>query len=104
MKLFKIIALTATLFAGVSAVSASPYNVMGGVESLGAIQEATTATVQKLNGGQELSLRGDNDIASVQANIKNNKWLVESIERQGFTVDQIVGVSGEQNSLTLYAL
>lgn len=104
MKLFKIIALTPTLFAGVSAVSASPYYVMGGVESLSAIQEATTATVQKLNGGQELSLRGDNDIASVQANIKNNKWLVESIERQGFSVDQIVGVSGEQNSLTLYAL
>lgn len=104
MKLFKIIALTATLFAGASAAYASPYNVMGGVESLSAIQEATTANVQKLGGGQELSLRGDNDIASVQANIKNNKWLVEAIERQGFSVDQIVGVSGEQNSLTLYAL
>ena len=104
MKMFKIIAITATLIAGASAASASPYNVMGGVEALGAIQEATTATVLKLNGGQDLSLRGDNDVASVQANIKNNKWLVDSIERQGFSIDQIVGVSGDQNSLTLYAL
>ncbi|MBU1304328.1 MAG: hypothetical protein KKF33_02260 [Alphaproteobacteria bacterium] len=104
MNMIKIIALTATLVAGVSAASANPYNTMGGVNSLQAIQEASGATVLSINSNEAISLARDTDVASVQALVKNNKWLVETIERQGYTVDQIVGVSGEQNSLTLYAL
>ena len=106
MKMFQIIALSATLLAGASTatLAASPYDVMGGTDSLGAIQEAFGATVLQVNMGEAHSLAFDNDVASVQARVKNNARLLETVERQGYTLDQIVGVSGEQNSLTLYAL
>ena len=32
------------------------------------------------------------------------RFLHRALERQGFTVDQIIGVSGKQTGLTLYAL
>ncbi|MBU1304327.1 MAG: hypothetical protein KKF33_02255 [Alphaproteobacteria bacterium] len=104
MKMLKIVALTATLIAGVSAASASPYSNMGSIEALNAIQDATGATVLSLNSNEAISLMADNDAATVQARIQNNKWLVDTIERQGYTVDQIIGATGDRNSLTLYAL
>ncbi|MGV8856070.1 MAG: hypothetical protein ACOH2L_15655 [Devosia sp.] len=106
MKILTIIALSATLIAGAStaAMAASPYDVMSGVSSLGAIQEASTATVLKVNPNEAKTLSFDNDVASVQARVKGNPQLLATIERQGFSVEQIVGVSGKQSGLTLYAL
>lgn len=106
MNMIKIIALSATLLTGAStaALAANPYDVMSGVSSLGAIQEAFGATVQKVNMNEAHTLSFDNDLASVQARVQGNPRLVETIERQGYTVDQIVGVSGKETGLTLYAL
>ena len=106
MNMFKIAALTATLLAGASTatLAANPYDVMGSVDSLGSIQEAFGATVLKVNQNEAETLRFDNDVASVQARVKNNPRLLDTIARQGYTLDQIVGVSGTENSLTLYAL
>lgn len=106
MKLLKIVALSATLLAGASSASlaANPYDVMDGVSSLSAIQEAFGATVLQVNQNEAAVLAFDNDLNSVQARVGNNHRLLETIERQGYTLEQIVGVSGEQNSLTLYAL
>ena len=106
MNMIKIAALTATLLAGASTatLASNPYDVMGGLSSLSAIQEAFGATVQQVNENEARSLAFDNDPASVQARVQNNSRLLETIERQGYTLEQIVGVSGDQNSLTLYAL
>ena len=106
MKIVHIIALSATLIAGAStaALAASPYDVMSGVSSLGSIQEASNATVLKVNANEAKTLSFDNDVASVQARVKGNPQLLNTIERQGYSLEQIVGVSGKQNSLTLYAL
>lgn len=106
MNIFKTFALTATLLAGgaTATLAASPYDVMDGVSSLDSIQEARGATVLQVNTNEAFTLKFDNDVTSVQAGVKNNASLVETIERQGYTVEQIVGVSGGQNSLTLYAL
>ena len=106
MNIVKITALTATLLAGAStaALAVSPYDVMDSVNSLSSIQEASTATVLKVSQNEAYSLSFDNDPTSVQARVKSNARLLETIERQGYSVEQIVGVSGLQNSLTLYAL
>jgi len=106
MNMIKIAALTATLLAGASTatMAATPYEVSGGVESLSAIQEAFGATVLQVNENEASALSFDNDPAAVKSLVQNNKRLLDTIERQGYTLDQIVGVSGEQNSLTLYAL
>lgn len=105
MNMIKIAALTATLLAGASSatLAANPYDVMSS-SSLGAIQEAFGATVLQVNQNEAYTLKFGNDVASVQARVKNNPRLVETIERQGYTLEQIVGVSGDQNSLTLFAL
>lgn len=102
MKIVKIIALAATLVAGVSAANASPFNGM--LDSFGALQSAYGATVLTVNDSEAKLIGYDNDIASVRARIESNRPLLQSIQNQGFTVDQIVGVSGGQNDLTLYAL
>jgi len=60
--------------------------------------------VLQVNANEAFSLKFDNDVASVQARVKNNPSLIETIERQGYTIEQIVGVAGDLNSLTLYAL
>ncbi|MGV8855596.1 MAG: hypothetical protein ACOH2L_13215 [Devosia sp.] len=97
---------TITLLASASTASfaVSPYDVTDSVNSLDAIQEAYSATVQTVNVNEANTLSFANDVASVQALVKANPKLVNTIERQGFTVDQIVGVSGKQTGLTLYAL
>lgn len=102
MKIVKIIALAATLVAGVSAASASPFNSM--IDSLGSLQSAYSATVLTVNDTEARLIGYDNDVASVRARIQGNRPLLESIQSQGFSVDQIVGVSGDENGLTLYAL
>jgi hypothetical protein len=106
MNIFKTFAMTATLLTGgaTATLAASPYDVMDGVSSLGSIQEAGGATVLQVNANEAFTLKFDNDVSSVQARVKNNPRLIETIERQGYTLEQIVGVSGDLNSLTLYAL
>lgn len=104
MKLIKIITLAATLAVGVSAVNASPYDVMGGLKSLTSVSEAYNATVLKVDNSDGSFLKFDNDVASLQARIKGNGALVRNIEAQGYAIDQIVGVSGSDTDLTLYAL
>lgn len=102
MKIVQIIAIAATLVAGVSAANASALNA--GPVSFGAIQAAQGASVLTVNATEAKLLAYDNDLASIRARIEGNRWLVQAIERQGFSIDQIVGVSGGENDLTLYAL
>jgi len=104
MKMFKIIAVSATLLAGASAAYASPFNVMGGLNSLTSVDQAYSASVLTVNGGEADFLRFDNDVASLQARIKSNSILARNIEAQGYSIDQIVGVDGNETGLTLYAL
>ena len=104
MNIIKIAALTATLLAGAStAALAIPYNVMGSTTSLASIQEASNATVLKVTENEALSLSFDNNATYVQDSLKNNPRLLAVVESQGYSADQIVGVSGGQNSLTFYA-
>ena len=104
MKMLKIIAVTATLVAGVSASYASPYNAMGGIETLDAIGSATHAVVLQADAGEASFLRFDNDVDSVQARIRNNPYLARTVVEQGFSIEQIVGVTGNETDLTIYAL
>jgi len=102
MKFVQIMATAAILVAGATAANASTLN--GSLASFSDISSAQSASVQTVNATEAKLLGYDNDIGSVRARIQGNQWLVQTIERQGFTVDQIVGVSGGQNDLTLYAL
>jgi acyl-CoA synthetase (AMP-forming)/AMP-acid ligase II len=104
MKMFKIIALTATLLAGASVANASPFDSNGGFESMLAIDSADSAVVLTVNDAEARSLSFDNDVKSVQQRIKNNRALLSAITSQGYTLEQIVGVDGGENDLTLYAL
>ena len=105
MKMFKIAAVTVALLAGSSAAfAANPYDVTSGVGSLSAIQEASNANVEMIGENAANTLASSNDPAAVRSLLQNNRQLLRNIENQGFTVDQIVGVSGDQNGLTLYAL
>ncbi|MBE0578027.1 hypothetical protein [Devosia sp.] len=102
MKFVKIIAVAATLVAGVSAANASTLN--GNLTSFGDISSAQGASVLTVNETEAQLLAYDNDVNSIRARIQGNRWLVEAIQRQGFSVDQIVGASGGENDLTLFAL
>ena len=102
MKFVQIIATAALLATGVSAANASVFNDTAA--SLGDIQSAQSASVLTVTDNEALLLSYDNDVESIRARVQGNRWLLETIERQGFTIDQIVGVSGSENDLTLYAL
>jgi len=102
MKFVKTIAITAALLAGVSAASASTLN--SELKSFGDITSAQSATVLTVNDTEARLLRYDNDVTAIQARVQNNPALLETIERQGFSVEHIVGASGDQNSLTLFAI
>lgn len=104
MKMFKIIAVAATLVVGASAVYASPFDVMGGLDSLTSVDQAYSASVLKVNPGEADFLRFDNDVASLHARLKSNTILARNIEAQGYSINQIVGVDGNETGLTLYAL
>ncbi|MHA6299640.1 hypothetical protein [Devosia sp. CAU 1758] len=103
MNIIKTIALSAVLLGGVSAANASPFDNMNAFDSLLAIDSASSATVLSVSGGAASSLKYDNDVSSVQQRIMNNKRLLATVANQGFDIDQIVGVSGTENDLTLYA-
>lgn len=102
MKFVKIIAIAATLVAGVSAANASTFN--GVPLEMGAVQSALRATVLSVTDSEARLLAYDNDVESIRARVKSNRLLLDTIERQGFSVDQIVGASGGETDLTLYAL
>ena len=102
MKFVKIIATAAILVAGASAANASALNSM--LTNSDAIQQATSASVLTVNASEAKLLAYDNSLETVRARIQGNTYLLNTIERQGFTLDQIVGVSGGENDLTLYAL
>lgn len=102
MNIVKTLAVAATLFAGVSAANATTLN--GELSSYGALDNAQSASVLTVNDTEARLLRYDNDVKSIQAHIKNNKWLSDSIQRQGFDVENIVGASGDENGLTLFAI
>lgn len=104
MKMLKIIAVAATLVAGISASSASPYNAMDGINALDAIGSATHATVLQADAGEASFLRIDTDVDAVQARIRNNPYLARTVVEQGFSIEQIVGVTGSETDLTIYAL
>ena len=102
MKFVKIIATAAILVAGASAANASALTSM--LTNSDAIQQATSASVLTVNASEAKLLAYDNSLETVRARIQGNTYLLNTIERQGFTLDQIVGVSGGENDLTLYAL
>jgi hypothetical protein len=104
MKILHLVAVTATLIAGVSASYASPYNVMGGLNPIEALDTANYATVLSVNANEARSLGFDNDIASIQARIANNPYLARTVANQGYSIDQIVGIDGDDSDLTIYAL
>lgn len=104
MKMFKIIAVTATLLAGASSAYANPFSAMGGFESLNAIDNASYATVLKVEQGAADYLSFENDVGSVQQRLKNNPYLARAIAQQGFSIDDVVGVTGTDTDLTIYAL
>ena len=104
MKMFKIVAVALTLAAGVSASYASPYNTMGGLDIVEALDTANYATVLTVNASEARSLSFDNDVASIQARVKNNPYLARTVAAQGFSIDQIVGIDGDDRNLTIYAL
>lgn len=102
MKMLKTIAIAATLVAGVSAANANALN--SPLNSFADISAARSASVLSVNATEAQLLAYDNDVTAVRARIQGNPWLLATIERQGYTLDQIVGASGGQNDLTLYAL
>ena len=104
MKMFKIIAVAATLAMGASAVYAGPFDSSNDLSSISALDTATFATVLTVNSNEALTLSLNNDIASVQARIMNNPYLARTLANQGFTIDQVVAVDGTTTNLTIYAL
>lgn len=104
MKMLKIIAVTAALVVGVSSSYAGSFNVVSGADALHAIDNASYATVLKANGSDSSFLLADNDVASVQQRIRNNPLLARTVVQQGFSIDQIIGVTGTDTDLTIYAL
>lgn len=102
MKFFKTAAIAATLLAGVSAANATVLN--NDLASFGDISSARNASVLTVTSSEAKLLGYDNEVTAVQARVKLNPVLVQTIERQGYTIDQVVGASGDQNDLTLYVL
>lgn len=102
MKFVTILATAALLAAGASAANASTLN--SSLNSFGDISSARSASVLTVNATEAKLLAYDNDVESVRARVKGNQWLLDAIQRQGFSLDQIVGASGGENDLTLYAL
>ena len=102
--MLKIIALATTLVAGASSVYASPFDAMGGIDSLNDLRDARIATVLTVNDAEARSLRIDTDTDALQARIGNNKALTNSLAAQGYSVGDVVGIDGSGVSITLYVL
>ncbi|WDR07132.1 hypothetical protein PSQ90_06780 [Devosia rhodophyticola] len=104
MKMFKIIAVTATLFAGASAAYASPFNAMGGVDGLSMLSDATYATVLTTSAGDVPFLRSQTDTQALQQRIANNPYLAKSVHDQGYEITDVIGLDASGSSVTLYVL
>ena len=102
MKFVQIIATAAVLVAGVTAANASTLNTQLG--SFSDISTARSASVLSVNATEAKLLGYDNDVASIRARVQGNPTLLQTLERQGYSVEQIVGAAGGENDLTLYAL
>lgn len=104
MKMFKIIALTAVLATGATAVSATPFDAMGGVPALQALSQAQSATVLTVNPAEARSLKIDTDTAALQSRINSNQYLLQALTAQGYSASDVVGVGGGSTNVTLYVL
>lgn len=106
MKLLKIIAVSATLFAGATAAYASPFDSMGGVMALDAISQAQYASVESVTAGDVPFLRSMTDIDALRQRIASNPYLAKTVVDQGYTIGDIVGIdgTGTGTSVTLYVL
>ena len=102
MKFTRIIATAAIVVAGAAAANASTLN--SPLASFSDISSARSASVLTINANEAKLLGYSNDVDSIRARVQGNKTLLQTIERQGFSLDQIVGASGTENDLTLYAL
>jgi hypothetical protein len=103
MRFIKTFAVAAVLATSATAAYASPFDANISLQSL---SDARYATVLTVNPGEAASLKVDVDTAALQQRIMNNKALVRTIENQGFSVEQIVGIDAvdSEAGITLYAL
>ncbi|MEQ9637274.1 MAG: hypothetical protein RLW68_14455 [Devosia marina] len=104
MRFIKPLTIAALLTASIAGANASPFNAN---VSFNALDDATTATVLKVNPAEAASLAIDVDTDSLQQTIQNNRFLLRSVQAQGFALDQIVGLDatdGGGSSVTLYAM
>ena len=97
------LALAALLTTGAATAYASPFNANSTLQGL---DDARYATVLTVDQGEARSLAIDVDVATLQQKIKNNMTLTRSVQDQGFSVDQIIGIDSDENgaAVTLYAL
>lgn len=102
MRIAKVVALAALISTGAVAAYASPFDA---TPSLNSLSDAYSATVLPVTPGAAKSLKIDVDTASLQALIKQNPYLARTVEQQGYTIDQIVGLDApNSDNVTLYAL
>lgn len=103
MRFVKTLALAAVVATGASAAYANPLNPDVSFEAL---TKATSATVLTVSPMEAKSLAIDVDTASLQQLIKNNRAIQRTIEQQGFSVENIVGIDAQLDgsNVTLYAL
>lgn len=104
MRFTKTIAVAALLAtAAGTAAYASPFNT--NTTSLEGLSDARYATVLTVNPAEARSLAIDVDTTALQQRIQNNAALTRTIQDQGFSVDQIVGLDNVDGAgVTLYAL
>jgi hypothetical protein len=99
-KTIAVAALLATAAAG--SAFATPYTANTSLEGLGNARYATVLTV---NPTEAKALEISVDTASLQQRIQNNPALTRSVQDQGFSVDQIIGLDNTDGAaITLYAL
>lgn len=104
MRFIKPLTIAALLTASIAGANASPFNAN---VSFNALEDATTATVLTVNPAEAASLAIDVDTDSLQQTIQNNRFLLRSVQAQGFALDQIVGLDATDDggsSVTLYAM
>ena len=102
--MIKTVVVAATLFAAASGAYAASIDGLRNPGAIEAVGEAYSATVLKVNAGEASQLKFSNDVAALQSRIKSNSFLARNVEAQGYTIDQIVGATGFDTGLTLYAL
>lgn len=103
MRIIKSLAVAALLATSAGAVVASPFDANGSLQS---VDNALYGTVLQVSPSEARSLAIDVDTASLQQRVKNNRALLRTVEDQGYSVDQLVGIdsNGDGSNVTLYAL